>query len=222
MKTNENFNNPMLDYDSEKNFFDKISKNISIMFDVGSCDESIYMQFNGIVHYFDPYQLYIDNLKKQPNNNSESFFNAVGLSDTENTIKFYPKSYSLVKRGHSGEECVDSIVIRGDKYMLENNIDKIDFLKIDVECMETFVFRGFGQRLNDVKIIQFEYGMGQAEVGDNLNIMLTELEKYGFNNFYYMYHESTELIPIISREDNWKWCNIVSYNSKYFNSVPWE
>ena len=68
-------------YDSEKTFFDKISKHIHIMFDVGTWTESIYTQFDGIVHYFDPYQPYIDVLKEQPNNNSKSFFNVFGLSD---------------------------------------------------------------------------------------------------------------------------------------------
>ena len=208
--------------DSEKTFFDKISKHIHIMFDVGTCTESIYTQFDGIVHYFDPYQPYIDVLKEQPNNNSKSFFNVFGLSDVEDSIKFYPNTNSLVKRPVSSEECVPALVIRGDTYMKENNIDEIDFLKIDVECMESYVFRGFGQRLSDVKIIQFEYGPGQAEVGDNLDMMLTELEKYGFNNFYYMFHGSPNLVPIDSRQDTWNWCNIVSYNSKYFDTVPWE
>ncbi len=209
-------------YDSEKIFFDKISKHINIMFDVGTWTESIYTQFDGIVHYFDPYQPYIDVLKEQPNNNSKSFFNVFGLSDVEDSIKFYPNTYSLVKRSSSGEECVLASVRRADNYMQENNIDKIDFLKIDVECMESYVFRGFSQRLSDVKIIQFEYGPGQAEVGDNLDMMLTELEKYGFNNFYYMFHRSPNLVPIDSRQDTWNWCNIVSYNSKYFDAVPWE
>ena len=209
-------------YDSEKTFFDKILKHINVMFDVGTWIESIYTQFDGIVHYFDPYQSYIDVLKEQPNNNSKSFFNVFGLSDVEDSIKFYPNTYSLVKRSSSGEECVLASVRRADNYMQENNIDEIDFLKIDVECMESYVFRGFGERLSDVKIIQFEYGPGQAEVGDNLDMMLTELEKYGFDNFYYMFHGSPNLVPIDSRQDTWNWCNIVSYNSKYFDTVPWE
>ena len=196
-------------YDSEKTFFDKISKHIHIMFDVGTWTESIYTQFDGIVHYFDPYQPYIDVLKEQPNNNSKSFFNVFGLSDVEDSIKFYPNTYSLVKRSSSGEECVLASVRRADNYMQENNIDEIDFLKIDVECMESYVFRGFGERLSDVKIIQFEYGPGQAEVGDNLDMMLTELEMYGFNNFYYMFHGSPNLAPIDSRQDTCNWCNIV-------------
>ena len=158
----------------------------------------------------------------QPNNNSKSFFNVFGLSDVEDTIEFYPNTYSLVKRSSSGEECEFCLVKRADTYMEENNIDEVDFLKIDVECMETYVFRGFGEKMNNVKIIQFEYGPGQEEVGDNLDNMLTELEKYGFENFYYMFHGSPNLVPIESRQDTWTWCNIVSYNSKYFDAVPWE
>lgn len=211
--------------DSEKVFLENITKknDIKVIFDVGSCDESMYIESDAIVHYFDPYEPYIDKLKKQkPNNNKKSFFNVFGLSDSESTMDFYPNTYSLVKRPMSSNQKVSAIVRRGDDYMKENSIDEIDFLKIDVECMETFVFRGFGERLKDVKIIQFEYGIGQAEVGDNLNIMLSYLENYGFYDFYYMYHGIPGLVKITSKQDTWSWCNIVSYNSKYFDTVPWE
>lgn len=208
-------------YDSEKTFFDKISKHINIMFDVGTYTESIYTQFDGIVHYFDPYEPYIDTLKNQPNNNKESFFNSIGLSDAEGSINFYPNTSSLVKRPCSSDGFVSAFVKRGDTYIEENNVDEIDFLKIDVECMESYVFRGFAEKLNNVKIIQFEYGPGQAEVGDNLNNMLTYLEQYGFKKFYFMFHGNPDLIEITNRNDTWNWCNIVSYNSKYFDTEPW-
>ena len=88
--------------------------------------------------------------------------------------------------------------------------------------METKVFRGFGDYLNNVKIIQFEYGPGQKEVGDNLDIMLSYLEPYGFTGFNYMFFEDNGgLTPISDREDLWRWCNIVAYNKNYFNSEPW-
>ena len=86
---------------------------------------------------------------------------------------------------------------RADEYCESNNVKDIDFLKIDVECMETKVFRGFGDYLNNVKIIQFEYGPGQKEVGDNLDIMLSYLEPYGFTGFNYMFFEDNGgLTPI--------------------------
>lgn len=210
------------EYNSEKIFFDSIKKHVNIMFDVGTCDESIYTEFEGIVHYFEPYGPYVDKLKTQPNKNTQSFFNVFGLSDIKDTLKFYPNTYSLIKRPSSSDNFEIAFVDRGDSYMKQNNIQTIDFLKIDVECMETYVFRGFGERLKDVKIIQFEYGIGQSEVGDNLDIMLSYLEKHGFKNFYYMYHNRPGLTKITDRNDTWQWCNIVSYNSNYFDNEPWD
>jgi len=105
--------------------------------------------------------------------------------------------------------------------MDSKNVEIIDLLKIDVECLESNVFRGFGDKLNNVKIIQFEYGSGQSEVGDNLKDMVEYLKSYGFVDFSYMFPEEVELIPIVDLTDTWRWCNIVAYNSKYFSECPW-
>jgi len=211
-----------MSYDSEKSFFEKIMDKVEIIFDVGSYTESIYIEYAKIVHYFDPCDQFIQILKTFPNKNKESYFNSFGLSDTEDIIKYYPSSQSLVKRpNYSSDDIIYCQIKRADKYMDQLNIKTIDFLKIDVECLETFVFKGFGERMRDVKIIQFEYGPGNAEVGDNLDKMLTLLENYGFVGFHYLFHDSLNLIPIICRNDTWRWCNIVAYNKFYFNETPW-
>jgi FkbM family methyltransferase len=46
--------------------------------------------------------------------------------------------------------------IRMDNFMIKNNIESIDFLKIDVERATFHVLEGFGQKLADVKCIQLE------------------------------------------------------------------
>ena len=66
-----------------------------------------------------------------------------------------------------GEGRIDTMAakvraIRMDKFMEQNNIDKIDFLKIDVEGCSYEVLEGFGNRLADVNCIQLE-----AEHGKN-------------------------------------------------------
>ena len=43
-----------------------------------------------------------------------------------------------------------------DTFMEQNNIEKIDFLKIDVEGCSYEVLEGFGRRLIDVNCIQVE------------------------------------------------------------------
>lgn len=210
-------------YQAESNFFNSIKNKCHIIFDVGAYIDSIFTSSNSEVHYFEPYSPYMEELKKIPNNNKKSFFNNFGLSDETSTFDFWINSYSFVKRPHSTGSSVKCNLKRGDDYCKNNNIMEIDFLKIDVECMETKVFKGFGDYLNIVKIIQFEYGPGQKEVGDNLNMMLSYLEQYNFIDFNYMFFEDNEyLTPITDRNDMWRWCNIVAYNKKYFSIAPWK
>lgn len=49
--------------------------------------------------------------------------------------------------------------VTGADHMRRNGIGSVDFLKIDVEGMELEVIRGFGDRIRDVKAVQFEYGI---------------------------------------------------------------
>lgn len=51
-------------------------------------------------------------------------------------------------------------LIRGDDFVKKNNIDSIDFLKLDIEGAEYDALLGFNQSLTDgkIKAIQFEYG----------------------------------------------------------------
>ena len=210
-----------INYNSEIDFFNKIINHVELIFDVGTCDESIYLDCDKTVHYFEPYTKYLDALKNKADVNKNFFFNNFGLSDENKEIDFYLDTCSCIKRPHSKSTPSRVSLKRGDEYMIENNIDFIDFLKIDVECMETFVFRGFNDKLNNVKIIQFEYGPGQHEVGDNIKVMIEYLKKYGFVGFSYLYHDSPDIIPIVSMDDNWIWCNVVAYNSNFFDKSPW-
>ena len=53
---------------------------------------------------------------------------------------------------------VDCSFIRGDEFMADKGIEKIDFLKLDIEGAEGRALKGFGDRLNQIEAIQFEYG----------------------------------------------------------------
>ena len=208
--------------ESEVNFFNRIVDKVEVIFDVGAYNDSPYVQFSGEVHYFEPYSQYLLELQQLPNSNEKTFFNCFGLSDDNTFFDFWVSTYSFVERPHSTGDPVKCELKRADEYCKKYQIEEIDFLKIDVECMETKVFRGFGDYLNKVKIIQFEYGPGQKEVGDNLDIMLSYLEEYGFVDFHYMFLEDHGILtPIKDRTDLWRWCNIVAYNKNYFNSSPW-
>lgn len=94
----------------------------------------------------------------------------VGLSDEENETDIY---YST---GNSGlSTCVSGVLekihslqtesikvnlLTGDRFCSQQNIETVDYLKIDVEGYEPKVLKGFETLLQEerIKIIQFEYG----------------------------------------------------------------
>ena len=65
--------------------------------------------------------------------------------------------------GKDGEE-IEVQAIRMDDFMEENHIEKIDFLKIDVEGATYPVLEGFGSRLKDVNCIQLEAEHGKYAI----------------------------------------------------------
>jgi FkbM family methyltransferase len=60
---------------------------------------------------------------------------------------------------------VDAVVMTGAKYCLERNVERIDFLKIDVEGAEHLVLEGFTEQMKSkaIKVIQFEYGYANGD-----------------------------------------------------------
>lgn len=75
---------------------------------------------------------------------------------------------------------VECEVNAGVDVMNELNIGKIDFMKIDTEGMDLRVIKGFESRLNDIDIIQFEYGIFNIASHDLLYDFYTYLRSHGF------------------------------------------
>lgn len=207
------FNNHDFNTNGEKDYYDSIKKSCSVIFDAGSHNNSIFVNSTGEVHYFEPFPLLIEELKLLKNENSKSYFNNFGLSDKEEVLKYYHNLGSFVDRSNGPSKCEsiyrgdNFLVKRADSYIIENNITNIDFLKIDVEGLELQVLKGFGDKLNIVKTIQFEYGIGTADNGYGMKTLIDYLKSYGFSNFCYIAPKS--LVPITDYSDHWHYCNIV-------------
>lgn len=76
--------------------------------------------------------------------------------------------------------------IRFDEFLkfddIPNKFDVIDYVKIDIEGYEIFALQGFGDRILDVNIVQFEFG------GCNIDT------KTYFQDFWYFFKEKNFLI----------------------------
>jgi len=209
------FNNCNSKTNGEYNFFISIKDNINVIFDVGSREDSIFINFNGEVHYFDPMVQFIENLKKQNNLNKNSYFNSFGLGNENVQLYYYPKYQSFYDRINSCHVSDDSNKIllhitKGKDYVINNNIKTIDFLKIDTEGYELNVLKGFEDFLENVKIIQFEYGGTFLDNNTKLMDIINYLESKGFYKFSYLTNNGP--VAIIDFNDHYKYCNIVCIN----------
>jgi len=206
-----------IDSNGEHSLLKKLKNNFNfkVIFDVGAnkgdwAKRASRIFENAQIHCFEISKSNFNFLKKLKNNNL--VLNNLGLSDKNESIlykdygssspvntilehtDFHDKKYSLKK-------CQ---LITGDSYCKNNNIQEIDFLKIDVEGAESLVLKGFKNFLisNKIKIIQFEYGYANGDINflikdfyrllNGSNYSVGPLKKegvifmdfdYGLNNF---------------------------------------
>ena len=209
------FNNCDSKTNGEDNFFMNIKNNIKVIFDVGCRSDSTFINFVGEVHYFDPVTEFIENLKKQKNVNSTSYFNNFGLGNENKEMYYYPTYQSFYDRINSCHISDDSnkmllSIKKGKDYIIQNNIKNVDFLKIDTEGYELNVLQGFDDFLENIKIIQFEYGGTFLDNNVKLIDVKDYLEKKGFYNFSYLTDNGTKRIKDF--KDHYQYCNIVCIN----------
>jgi len=209
------FNNDNSETNGEKRFFNHIKDKVNVIFDVGCRYDSEFMNFKGEVHYFDPINNFIEQLKNKKNINKKSYFNNFGLGNENNELYYYPNYQSFYDRVNSCGRSDDSNKIllyikKGKDYVINNNIETIDFLKIDTEGYELNVLTGFDDFLENIKIIQFEYG---GTFLDN-NTKLIDVIKYLGNKNFYKFSYLTNNGPILITDfnDHYQYCNIVCIN----------
>ena len=209
------FNNCNSKTNGEEKFFKKIKDNINVIFDVGCRSDSEFINFGGEVHYFDPVNEFIENLKNQKNLNKTSAFNSFGLGDENKEMYYYPRYQSFYDRINSCNVSDDSNktllhIKKGSDYVIAKNIQNIDFLKIDTEGYELNVLKGFDDFLKNIKIIQFEYGGTFLDNNTKLIDVKEYLEQKGFYNFSYLTNDGCHLITDFY--DHYQYCNIVCIN----------
>jgi FkbM family methyltransferase len=205
------FNNLDSSTNGERHFFTKIKNKINIVFDVG-CKDSDFLQFHGEVHYFDPVDENIEKLEVKRNYNSGSYFNIFGLGNDNTQLYYYPAYDSFYDRVSSCmvSDASNKVLLhikKGKDYVTDNNIKNIDFLKIDTEGYELNVLKGFEEFLENVKIIQFEYGGTFLDNNTKLNDVITYLTSMGFRKFSYL--TDKEPVLITDFNDHYQYCNIV-------------
>jgi FkbM family methyltransferase len=153
-----------LAYDISQN---KDVKKVRTILDVGASVGSMTEKFlhlfpKSTIHAFEPYSVSFDKLKKRYNENLRVIPNKLAISDKPGELKMYIKKdsgYNSLSensnipdsKNNNLSEIVDITTI--DAYCKENDISKIDFLKIDTEGLEIKVLLGAESMLKAGKII---------------------------------------------------------------------
>ena len=185
--------NPDMKKNGETFFIQKLSKiNIKTVFDVGankgdwSTFIDKYLNFE-LIYAFEPIPQVFELLIKNKFKNKVKF-NNIALSNMNTKLQFsyipnasYLSSASVTLRQGS-ISVPDILSIRGDDFCKSNNIDYIDFLKIDTEGHDYKVLLGFKEMLenNKIRIIQFEYGPFSIQTKDLLKNHFELLNNHGY------------------------------------------
>jgi FkbM family methyltransferase len=127
------------------------------------------------VHCFELSGPTFRNLQQRLGHTPGVILNNFGLSDRDAEVAFRDYGENHVGNTLITDPCyvhkqppqmATGRVVNGDRYCRENQIEAIDFLKIDVEGWEYFVLEGFRETLGrrQIRIVQFEYGYVNADV----------------------------------------------------------
>jgi FkbM family methyltransferase len=199
-------------------FYRGIRDRIKSIFDVGA-HASLYLDFPGTVHYFEPWSG--SNFKQVENDNKKSYFNDFGLSDVSSDARNITWETGDVRPQRDSEplfagEDVTMKTKTAAAYMAENQIKSVDFIKIDTEGHELAVLQGFQEYLHHVKIVQFEYGGINWTLDIKMADIITHLQRFGFSQFSYLAPDRLEPIKLTKDfEDHYAYCNVVCFNEKY-------
>ena len=148
--------------DEEVNMWEKIIPVCDVIFDVGCQNDNIFYDINPNVkevHLFDPNVS--DVLLNKIRDKKNIFFSNFGLGNINEEKEFYYYYGSFLHRTEEPKfnnfhQSKKTKIKRLYDYVNENNIDHIDFLKIDTEGFDFEVLKGCGDFINNIKYIEFE------------------------------------------------------------------
>lgn len=160
------------DYSGEFYIIKYIKQSVSeggVVFDIGAnvgdWSKFVIEDYKDIdykLYMFEPSKITFQELKNNISENKNRFFYPLGFGDKNETIKIF---YDNEAQGSAGafiknaklSEDVEIVTI--DNFCVQNNINQIDFLKMDVQGYEYNILLGAKEMLKNgnIKYIQFEF-----------------------------------------------------------------
>jgi FkbM family methyltransferase len=183
----------------EIKLYSEIIKNNGVVFDVGARDSNLpLINQNANYFLFEPIKYNFNNLVDRFKNKKNIKLINSALSDKEEITTIFLESESISKRinfNYIWRYVKPERVVNGEqeiincntlkKYIDDNNISKINLLKIDVEGYELKVITGLFEHLKIVENIVFEYSVGTYESSNaSLIDLLNQLNDFGLYLLY--------------------------------------
>ena len=141
---------------AELELFKFISPDIDVVVDVGARTDIDYKLIKPSLtcHLFEPEPEFFSTLAGKCEGLENMHLNNYGLSDEEGFFHYNDGIQSF--RGHNKDD--RTMLVRTlDMYIRENNIDKIDFLKMDTEGWDLKVLMGCIDHWSKIKYLQYEH-----------------------------------------------------------------
>lgn len=170
------------------------------------------------LHLFEPQKECVEVLLSKFNTNSNVFINNVAVSNENGCIDFYMEtkgasSSSIYKREvFVKSEIVQVNTIKLDDYIVKHNIDKINFIKIDVEGHELEVLKSVKNSFDKIENMQFEYGGTYLDSKCTLNEVYVLLRDY----FYIgkINSNGVNFTPYTIELEDYEYSNYIAENKK--------
>lgn len=171
----------------------------STVLDVGIEKESYIVDNrqhdNTTVWLFEPNPVHYADVIKKYSAKHNVFFENIGLSDVDENQILYVSTGSIFLRNKSmssgklNQNTVSISCKTLDNFCKEKLIQAVDFLKIDVEGYELKVLQGAKLTIENINLIQFEFGGTYVDAGITIDDVLNTvpdrhiyiIEKMGLN-----------------------------------------
>jgi FkbM family methyltransferase len=207
--------NDTVDFD-RRMLYSLIKENYTC-FDIGANIGETTLNFaklavNGKIYSFEPVPFLFQRLKTnvELNNFQNISLNNLAISDKQEELFFEnpnnnnSSGISLNKEKSASSSIVHSTTI--DSFVSENNIEKIDFMKIDVEGFENFVINGGTETLKKMKPVLFIEIDNKNLYKNNSSekILLTQLQnEFGYTLYRIDGIEKTKLTVLENTNEHY-------------------
>lgn len=223
-----------MEISKDEKYYISLLKNIDTpltIFDVG-CNKGFYTEYllntigkNHNLYLFDPSERFYNIVSEKFKTFDNIHIKNVGISDlNEQDINFYElisdndnvegmsslNNRNVFSRYDYSVNKINTINL--DTFITEQNIDNIDFIKIDTEGQELKILNGLKDSFDKkiINLMQIEYGDCAIENGYDLNDILSFINQYHYKLYIYNNLNLTEVnLNNSNNYINLPWCNFL-------------